>query len=129
MKVSKGGIVFAVVVIAGILLARVATQPKYWPDHTVHSWLLEQLPIGTDRREVRDLLSRHGWLDSTALNPLHDLCDRGDVPPGPDIPEFRLRADFGNTWLIFSTNTEAFFAFDSTAHLTGLCVRHSTDAL
>jgi hypothetical protein len=129
LNVSKSGIAFAVVVIAGILAARVATQPKYWPDPNVYSWLRKQLPFGTDRREVRAFLDRHGWLDSVAPTPLKSVCRYPEVPPPPDVAEFRLRADFGNTWLIFSTNTEAFFAFDSTAHLSGMCVRHSTDAL
>lgn len=129
MKVSKGRIAFAVVVIAGIVAAQVATHPKYWPDERVHSWLLEQIPIGTDRREVRELLSRRGWLDSMPPASLSNLCRRGEVPPGPDIEDFRLRADFGDYGFIFPTNTEAFFAFDSTAHLTGMCERSSTDAL
>lgn len=115
---------------AALVVAVIAAFPGrlvYWESNDrIQAYLLRKTPLGASQQEVLNWLRKNGTPGKIAVVP---------VPPNSNFPptsiggESFIQESVANYWLVFRTDIEAFYIFDSRQKLVDLSVRATTDAL
>jgi hypothetical protein len=112
----------ASVAAVGILIY--ASNPLLLPDGAVHKWLLWEVPPGATVEDLKRIAHARGWRIQNSW--------RGDQPgaawagiSGATVVEIYL----GGYRILFRTDLDSFWAFDSSGHLIDVRTRRMTDAL
>ena len=106
----------------GILIY--ATNPLLLPDYGVHKWLLWEVPPGATVEDLKRVAQARGWKINNSW--------RGDLPganwggiSGATVVWIYL----GGYRILFRTDLDSFWAFDSSGRLIDVRTRRMTDAL
>jgi hypothetical protein len=114
--------VCAAIVATGAVLF--ASNPLRWPDSAIHSWLLREVPKGSDLRQLKTVAKARGWRINGEWHGNEPHADWGGIS-GHTIAWIYL----GGYRSIFRVDFDSFWAFDEQGRLVDVRLRRMVDAL
>jgi hypothetical protein len=98
------------------LIVNYAANPLTHSDQSIHAWLLNQVPLGSDLEQLKRVASEQNWQVS------------GDWTSGENSPNV-VRLHLGTYHAPFRTDLSAFWDFDASGRLIDVRTQRDVDAL
>jgi hypothetical protein len=127
---SRKAIIWTLPMAAAVVLLAAAflLSPLRWSEGQIHEWVLRGAPLSSSVADVKALIDRRGWKQTS------DWQGTNSHPPSGEYPYVRgqriLVSHLGHYQGIpWRTDVEVFWGFDENGRLTDVHVRKTRDAL
>ena len=103
-------------------------SPLRWPESHMQDWVLRRAPLSSSIAEVKALIDRQGWKQTSDWQGTNSQPSSGEYPyvRGERILVSHLGHYQGIPW---RTDVEVFWGFDENGKLIDVHVRKTRDAL